>query len=149
MKRRTPPRARAAVLGRPEHGSTFLALYRYALLAPLVSGNSSVMLRGFVGQVWDLIRRTAAQWNRHRSSEMASSLAFYGAVAIAGLGLVALYAAARIAGAALHMRKHVDKPDTLRERTTRKSSIRFCGWRHRGMMRGSRWSSGWYCFLRR
>lgn len=56
------------------------------------------MLRGFVGQVWDLIRRTAAQWNRHRSSEMASSLAFYGAVAIAGLGLVALYAAARIAG---------------------------------------------------
>lgn len=56
------------------------------------------MLRRLAATAWELLKRTVAQWNAHRSAEMASSLAFYGALAIAGLGLVALYAAARIVG---------------------------------------------------
>lgn len=40
-----------------------------------------------------MVTRTAGQWNEHRSAEMASSLAFYGALALAGLGLVAVYVA--------------------------------------------------------
>lgn len=57
--------------------------------------------------VWDLVKRTAAQWNEHRSAEMASSLAFYGALALAGLALVAVYVAAQVVGhgaAAAHTR---------------------------------------------
>lgn len=56
------------------------------------------MLRNWAATVWDLVKRTAAQWFAHRSAEMASSLAFYGALGLAGLGLVAVYAAAQILG---------------------------------------------------
>lgn len=56
------------------------------------------MLRGWLGEAWELVRSTAGQWSKHRSAEMASSLAFYGAVALAGLGLVAVYAAAHSIG---------------------------------------------------
>ncbi len=54
------------------------------------------MLRSVARTLWDLVKRTFGQWNRHRSAEMAASLAFYGALALAGLGLVAVYAAAKI-----------------------------------------------------
>lgn len=56
------------------------------------------MLLRWARTAWTLIQRTAGQWNEHRSAEMASSLAFFGALALAGLGLVAVYAAARIVG---------------------------------------------------
>lgn len=56
------------------------------------------MLREWLGEIWNLVKSTAGQWSKHRSAEMASSLAFYGAVALAGLGLVAVYIGARIAG---------------------------------------------------
>lgn len=45
-----------------------------------------------VRTVWDLIKQTWTQWNKHRSAEMAAALAFYGAVSLAGLALIALYA---------------------------------------------------------
>lgn len=56
------------------------------------------MLRAWAPAAWDLVKCTASQWREHRSAEMASSLAFYGAVALGGLALVAVYAAAHIAG---------------------------------------------------
>jgi membrane protein len=56
------------------------------------------MLRGWTRTVWDLVKKTAAQWRAHRSAEMASSLAFYGAVTLAGLALIAVYTAAQIVG---------------------------------------------------
>ncbi len=56
------------------------------------------MLHRWARTIWDLIKRTGGQWREHRSAEMASSLAFYGALALAGLGLVAVYAAAQIVG---------------------------------------------------
>lgn len=56
------------------------------------------MLREWLGQVWTLVKSTASQWSKHRSAEMASSLAFYGAITLAGLALIAVYAAARIVG---------------------------------------------------
>lgn len=56
------------------------------------------MLLRWARTAWTLFQRTAGQWNEHRSAEMASSLAFFGALALAGLGLVAVYAAARIVG---------------------------------------------------
>lgn len=55
-------------------------------------------MREWTAAIWDLGKRTAQQWFAHRSAEMAASLAFYGAVAIAGLGLIAVYAAAKIVG---------------------------------------------------
>lgn len=56
------------------------------------------MLGEWLREVWALVKSTAAQWSKHRSAEMASSLAFYGAVTLAGLALIAVYAAARIIG---------------------------------------------------
>jgi membrane protein len=56
------------------------------------------MVRRLAATTWDLVMRTGQQWHRHRSAEMASSLAFYAALALAGLGLVAVYAAAQILG---------------------------------------------------
>ena len=56
------------------------------------------MLSTWAATAWDLVKRTAAQWDEHRSAEMASSLAFYGALALAGLALVAVYTAAQIVG---------------------------------------------------
>ncbi|HET9096163.1 MAG TPA: YihY/virulence factor BrkB family protein [Candidatus Baltobacteraceae bacterium] len=56
------------------------------------------MLREWLSEVWTLVKCTASQWSKHRSAEMASSLAFYGAITLAGLALVAVYAAARILG---------------------------------------------------
>lgn len=64
----------------------------------VVSGNSRHMVREWLAVIWSLVKSTAAQWRKHRSAEMASSLAFYGAVALAGLGLVAVYAGAHLAG---------------------------------------------------
>ncbi len=57
------------------------------------------MVREWAAIAWDLIKRTFAQWRDHRSAELASSLAFYGALALAGLALVGTYAAAMIVGA--------------------------------------------------
>jgi membrane protein len=56
------------------------------------------MLPSWLRTIWELARRTGGLWREHRSAEMASSLAFYGALAIAGLGLVAVYVASHIAG---------------------------------------------------
>jgi membrane protein len=56
------------------------------------------MLWDWARTVWDLVKKTARQWSEHRSAEMASSLAFYGAVTLGGLALLAVYAAARIIG---------------------------------------------------
>lgn len=56
------------------------------------------MLRTWAKTVWDLVKQTAGQWFAHRSAEMASSLAFYGAMGLAGLGLVAVYVAGRVVG---------------------------------------------------
>jgi membrane protein len=56
------------------------------------------MLREWLSEIWSLVKSTAAQWSKHRSAEMASALAFYGAITLAGLALVAVYAAARILG---------------------------------------------------
>jgi membrane protein len=53
-------------------------------------------MRRWAATVWDLVKQTARQWGEHRSAEMASSLAFYGAVALAGLSLIAVYVASRI-----------------------------------------------------
>lgn len=51
-----------------------------------------------LGEIWQLVKATVGQWSKHRSAEMASALAFYGAVALAGLSLVAVYSAAHIVG---------------------------------------------------
>lgn len=56
------------------------------------------MLREWLSEIWTLVKSTAAQWSKHRSAEMASALAFYGAITLAGLALIAVYAAARILG---------------------------------------------------
>jgi membrane protein len=48
-------------------------------------------------QVHEIAAETYGQWRRHRSSEMAAALAFYGAVALAALTLMALYIAAVVA----------------------------------------------------
>lgn len=52
----------------------------------------------WLSEFWELVKSTASQWSKHRSAEMASSLAFYGAIALAGLGLVAVYVAAQVIG---------------------------------------------------
>lgn len=56
------------------------------------------MIREWAAVVWDLVKRTFVQWQSHRSAEMASSLAFYGALALAGLALVATYVAGAMFG---------------------------------------------------
>jgi membrane protein len=56
------------------------------------------MMRRLVATAWDLVKRTGEQWRKHRSAEMASSLAFYAALALAGLVLMSVYAAAQIVG---------------------------------------------------
>ena len=48
--------------------------------------------------VWDIVKKTFAQWQSHRSAEMASALAFYGALALAGLALIGLYIAGAVFG---------------------------------------------------
>lgn len=54
-------------------------------------------MRGAVSDVWAILKDTFAQWQAHRSAEMASSLAFYGALALAGLALAAVYVASLVA----------------------------------------------------
>ncbi len=49
-------------------------------------------------KIWSLVKKTASQWRAHRSAELASSLAFYGALTLAGLSLIAVYAATKIIG---------------------------------------------------
>ncbi len=56
------------------------------------------MISSWAVTVWDLVKRTFAQWQAHRSAELASSLAFYAALALAGLALVATYVAATVVG---------------------------------------------------
>ncbi len=56
------------------------------------------MLRSLARTVWKMFQLTAHEWRAHRSAEMASSLAFYGALALAGLGLVAVYVASHVGG---------------------------------------------------
>lgn len=51
-------------------------------------------MRAWLRAGWDIVRQTFTEWQKHRSAEMAAALAFYGAIAIAGLALVALYIAA-------------------------------------------------------
>lgn len=51
------------------------------------------MLREWIAQGWEIARGTLRQWQSHRSTELAASLAFFGALALAGLGLAAVYAA--------------------------------------------------------
>ncbi len=55
-------------------------------------------MKGRLSFIWDLIKRTFAQWQEHRSAQLAASLAFYGALALAGLTLAGTYAAAMILG---------------------------------------------------
>lgn len=57
------------------------------------------MLMHWARTCWELAKETWHQWNEHRSAEMAASLAFYGAVSLAGLSLVALYAVSHMLGA--------------------------------------------------
>lgn len=56
------------------------------------------MVRRWTLKGWELLRETFVQWQRHRSAEMASALAYYGVLAAAGVTLIGVYAAARIAG---------------------------------------------------
>lgn len=56
------------------------------------------MLRRWAAVVWDLVKGTWAQWRSHRSAEMASALAYYGALSIAGLALIAVYVAGAFFG---------------------------------------------------
>lgn len=51
------------------------------------------MLRDRLAQAKEIARGTLRQWQSHRSTELAASLAFFGALALAGLALVAVYAA--------------------------------------------------------
>lgn len=51
------------------------------------------MLRGWLALGTELVRGTFDQWRSHRSTELAASLAFFGALALAGLGLAAVFAA--------------------------------------------------------
>lgn len=53
--------------------------------------------------LWDIVKRTFTQWQAHRSAQMAAALAFYGAIALAGLSLVAVYVAAGRAPHAGHV----------------------------------------------
>lgn len=54
-------------------------------------------MRRAVSEAWAIVKETFAQWQEHRSAEMASSLAFYGALALAGLALAFVYVASLIA----------------------------------------------------
>lgn len=56
------------------------------------------MLREWTSTVWTLLRETFVQWQRHRSAEMAAALAYYGVLAAAGVVLMGVYIAARVAG---------------------------------------------------
>jgi membrane protein len=55
-------------------------------------------MRVWIAAGWDVVRRTFAQWRAHRSAEMAAALAFYGAIALSGAVLIAVYAGAAFAG---------------------------------------------------
>lgn len=59
------------------------------------------MLGEWLREARALVKSTATQWTKHRSAEMASSLAFYGAITLAGVALVAVYSAAKILGRGL------------------------------------------------
>lgn len=54
-------------------------------------------MRRAASNIWAIVKDTFAQWQAHRSAEMASSLAFYGALALAGLALAAVYVASLVA----------------------------------------------------
>jgi membrane protein len=56
------------------------------------------MIRDWALILWTLVKDTFGQWQGHRSAEMAAALAFYGALALAGLSLVAVYVAQRFFG---------------------------------------------------
>jgi membrane protein len=55
-------------------------------------------MRRWIEAAWDVVKRTFAQWRAHRSAEMAAALAFYGAIALSGAVLIAVYAGAALAG---------------------------------------------------
>jgi len=48
-------------------------------------------------QVREIAAQTYEQWRQHRSAEMAAALAFYGAVSLTALSIIALYIAAVVA----------------------------------------------------
>lgn len=51
------------------------------------------MLGQWMERAWDLVRKTFRQWREHRSAQLAASLAFFGALSLAGLALIAVYVA--------------------------------------------------------
>lgn len=51
------------------------------------------MLKQWAARAWEIAGETFRQWQKHRSAELASSLAFFGALALAGLALIAVYGA--------------------------------------------------------
>lgn len=51
------------------------------------------MLRERLAQAVEIARGTLRQWQSHRSTELAASLAFFGALALTGLALVAVFVA--------------------------------------------------------
>lgn len=51
------------------------------------------MLRHWAARGWELGKQTFRQWQEHRSAELASSLAFFGALALAGLAMAGVYIA--------------------------------------------------------
>jgi membrane protein len=55
-------------------------------------------MRPWIAVPWSIARRTFEQWRAHRSAEMAAALAFYGAIALSGMSLIAVYVAATIVG---------------------------------------------------
>ena len=54
-------------------------------------------MRGLASDLWAIVKETFAEWQTHRSAEMAASLAFYGALALAALALIAVYVASLVA----------------------------------------------------
>lgn len=54
-------------------------------------------MRRLASYVWAFVKDSFAEWQTHRSAEMAASLAFYGALALAALALIAVYVASIVA----------------------------------------------------
>lgn len=63
----------------------------------LLCGNTGCIVRRFAHTAAEIVKTTFRNWKQHRSAEMAAALAFYGALALAGLALVVLFCATHFA----------------------------------------------------